>query len=286
MRSYNCVFKFRNAGTAELKVAGVIRSCGCTATLLSAEELAPQDEAELEVEFKVGMARGNIVRHVTVRSNDPDEPAKRVEIKADVVPRLDIKPGSHYFRQVRKREGGTAWFDVKPTELEKIESVEMKCTTEHFSAELQPAGAGTNKYKVKLSIADDAPLGRISGALEFFVNGETEMCSRVPVTGYLIGDIDVSPKRLLFRATRGTENKLESVEVTSGTGTAFRVRKVSTDVPDLEAELVSHEEGKRYSVIARLGSNVRPGQLRGNITIHTDNDLEPQIEVPVYGTVN
>jgi hypothetical protein len=286
MRSYDCVFKFRNAGTAELKVAGVTRSCGCTATLLSAEELAPNEEAELEVEFKAGMARGNIVRHVTVRSNDPDEPAKQVEIKANVVPRLDIKPGSHYFRQVRKREGGTAWFDVKPTELEKIESVEMKCATEHFSAELQPGGDGTNEYKVKLSIADDAPLGRISGALEFFVNGETEMCSRVPVTGYLIGDIDILPKRLLFRATRGTENKLESVEVTSGTGTAFRVRKVSTDVPDLETELVLQEEGKRYSVIARLGSNVRPGQLRGNITIHTDNELQPQIEVPVYGTVN
>jgi len=61
---------------------------------------------------------------------------------------------------------------------------------------------------------------------------------------------------------------------------------VSTDVPNLETELVSLEEGKRYSVIARLGSNASPGQLRGNITIHTDNALQPEIEVPVYGTVN
>jgi len=286
MRSYECVFKFKNAGTAELKIDGVARSCGCTATLLSSEELAPNEEAELEVEFKAGMARGNIVRHVTVRSNDPDEPAKQVEIKANVVPRLDIKPAAHYFRQVRKREGGTVWFDVKPTELEKIESVEMKCTTGHFLADLQPTGAGTNEYKVKLSIADDAPLGRISGALEFFVNGETEMCSRVAVTGYLIGDIDISPKRLLFRAERGSGTELESVEVTSGTGTAFRIREVSTDVPNLKTELVSHEEGKRYSVIARLGSIASPGQLHGKITIRTDNALQPTIEVPVYGTVN
>jgi hypothetical protein len=108
----------------------------------------------------------------------------------------------------------------------------------------------------------------------------------VPVTAYLTGDIDVLPKRVLFRTERGTENELGSVEITSGTGKAFQIREVSTDVPNLETELVSREEGKHYSVVARLGPNVSRGQLRGNIIIHTDNALQPKIEVPVYGTVN
>jgi len=286
MRSYECVFTFRNAGTGQLKVHGVTRSCGCTATLLSVEELAPQEEGELKVELKPGMARGKIVRRVTLRSSDPDEPGKELEMKADVVPRLDITPRSHYFRQVRKREGGTKWFDVKPTELEEIRSVEMKCTTEHFSTELQPAEDGKNQYRVKLSIANDAPLGRISGALEFFVNGETEMCSRVPVTAFLTGDIDISPKRVLFRTKRRNQEGVESIEITSGTGEAFRVHKVSSDIPTLDTELVSREEGKHYTVTASLKRGTPAGALRGNIIIHTDNALQPKIEVPVYGTVN
>jgi hypothetical protein len=286
MQSYECVFTFRNAGTGQLKVHGVTRSCGCTATLLSVEELAPQEKGELKVELKPGMARGKVVRHVTLRSNDPDEPAKELEMKADVVPRLDITPRSHYFKQVRKREGGTKWFDVKPTELEEIRSVEMKCTTDHFSTELQPGDEGKNEYKVKVSIADDAPLGRISGALEFFVNGETEMCSRVPVTAFLTGDIDISPKRVLFRAKRRNQEILETVDITSGTGEAFRIRKVSSDIPTLNTELVSQEEGKHYSVTASLKRGTPAGTVRGNITIHTDNELQPEIKVPVYGTVN
>ena len=287
MRSYECVFTFRNAGTGQLTVHGVTRSCGCTATLLSVEELAPQEKGELKVELKPGMARGKVVRRVTLRSNDPDEPAKELEMKADVVPRLDITPMSHYFRQVRKREGGTKWFDVKPTELEEIRSVEMKCTTEHFSTELQqPGDDGKNEYRVRVSIGEDAPLGRISGALEFFVNGETEMCSRVPVTAFLTGDIDISPKRILFRAKRRNQEDVETVDITSGTGKAFRIHKVSSDIPNLQTELLSHEEGKHYSVTASLKRGTPAGAVRGNITIHTDNALQPKIEVPVYGTVN
>ena len=92
MGSYEHVFKLRNAGTAKLVVDRVRSTCGCTATLLSEKEIEPGGEARLEVSLKSGMYERPLAKRITVFSNDPDEPEKKLRITATVVPRLALKP--------------------------------------------------------------------------------------------------------------------------------------------------------------------------------------------------
>ncbi len=283
MGTYECSFRFRNAGTARLVVERATSSCGCAAPVLSAKELDPGEEAELNVEFKSEMAEGPIVRNLMVKSNDPDEPIKRLRIAANIVPRLPVKPNSVYFRKVRKSERPTASLEVGPSEVEEIRSVEVNSTSEHFTYQLHAVGRKAGRYRLDVSVADDAPLGRNAGWIEFFLNGETEPCGRVRVTAYLVGDIEVEPARLTFRAERGTDTDLATVRLTSGT--AFRVLDVRSDVPVLSTELIPVDKGKQYSVIARLSPDAPAGQVRGQITIRTDNAEQPEIVVPVFGLV-
>jgi hypothetical protein len=285
MGTYKCSFKFKNAGATRLAVERATSSCGCAAPVLSERELDPGEEASLDVELKSEMAEGPVVRNLMVKSNDPDEPIKRLTIKANIVPKLPVKPKAVYFRKVRKSERPTVNLEVGPPKVERISSVEVKSTTEHFTHQLLPVDRQEGRYRVEVAIADQVPLGRSAGWLEFFLNGETEPCARVRVTAYVVGDIEVEPERLTFRAQRGAETDLSPLRVTSGTDTTFRVLDVKSDVPVLRTELVPIEQGKQYSVVARLSPDAAAGQVRGKVTIRTDNPEQPEIVVHVFGVI-
>ncbi len=81
----NYTFNFANKGTSELTIKDIKTSCGCTAALLSQDNLAPGQEGTLKVELNTQNRSGKMSRTVTISSNDPKDPAKILTIYADVV---------------------------------------------------------------------------------------------------------------------------------------------------------------------------------------------------------
>jgi hypothetical protein len=78
-------FKFVNNGSSELIIKDVKTSCGCTAALLSEDNLSPGKEGTIRVELNTANRSGKMSRTVTIQSNDPKEPAKILTISADIV---------------------------------------------------------------------------------------------------------------------------------------------------------------------------------------------------------
>lgn len=71
-------FIFRNEGTAPLKITRVTTSCGCTAALVSANEVAPGQEGRLKVTFDSRGYYDKVIKYVYFESNDPEKP--RIEL--------------------------------------------------------------------------------------------------------------------------------------------------------------------------------------------------------------
>ena len=78
-------FNFANKGTTNLTIKDIKTSCGCTAALLSQDNLAPGQEGTLKVELDTKNRSGKMSRTITINSNDPKDPAKVLTIYADVV---------------------------------------------------------------------------------------------------------------------------------------------------------------------------------------------------------
>jgi hypothetical protein len=81
----NYTFNFANKGTSALTIKDIKTSCGCTAALLSQDNLAPGQEGTLKVELDTKNRSGKMSRTVTINSNDPKDPAKVLTIYADIV---------------------------------------------------------------------------------------------------------------------------------------------------------------------------------------------------------
>lgn len=80
----NYTFKFTNKGSSQLKIKDIKTSCGCTAALVSNDNLAPGQEGTIKVELDTKNRSGKMSRTVTIQSNDPKDPTKILTIYADI----------------------------------------------------------------------------------------------------------------------------------------------------------------------------------------------------------
>jgi hypothetical protein len=285
MREYECAFKLRNSGTADLMIENVSSTCGCTATLLSDEIIEPGGEGEIKVTFKSGMYSRNIRKTIRVRTNDPGEPQKSLYVKATVVPRLTLTPKLLNFEDTHRKEGATKSITIKPAENEDVSSIRVKLGTRNFSAKLERVSVVENEYKVIVSVRKNRPIGRVTGVMEFYVNEETQPCARLRVSATIVGDITLSPNRLVFRTKLGSDDEIKPITLTSTASEPLQILSVESDVPGLKVEASPVEKANSFAIVSRLAPDAQPGSMQGNITIRTNNADQSEITVPVRGTV-
>ncbi len=78
------ILKFINKGKAVLKIKNIKTSCGCTAAIMSKNEIPPGGEGKIKVEFDSTTQLGKIRRSIRIISNDPVHPKTYLNIFADV----------------------------------------------------------------------------------------------------------------------------------------------------------------------------------------------------------
>jgi hypothetical protein len=80
------IFTIKNIGREELIISRVRASCGCTATMLSSDHIAPGKSAELKATFNPTGFKGLVKKDINIESNDPQIPNKKITIIAEVEP--------------------------------------------------------------------------------------------------------------------------------------------------------------------------------------------------------
>jgi len=97
----DCVFRFGNGGSDDLRILQVEPTCGCTTALLSAPVLRPGERGGIRVVFDSDNFTGEVVKEVEVRSNDPVRPSVTLRVVALVEPEIDFEPRIVAFDDVR-----------------------------------------------------------------------------------------------------------------------------------------------------------------------------------------
>jgi len=88
------VFEFSNVGSDPLIIDRVKSSCGCTAALVSAKEVAPGMSGEVRATFDSTRFHGNVVKTIYVYSNDPDRKLIQLHLRGNVKEELQLSARS------------------------------------------------------------------------------------------------------------------------------------------------------------------------------------------------
>lgn len=126
----------RNTGTERLVLKNIEASCGCTGTILAAQEVKPGESTALAITFNSRNFSGNVQKTVTVYSNAANDPRLTIRFTATVVDEIRLSPGHFWFRDAILGSVSTLKVNIRNNGADPLRLTGWRCTLAGFSLTL------------------------------------------------------------------------------------------------------------------------------------------------------
>lgn len=277
------VFTIRNTGQAPLEIKNVVTSCGCTAAKPSKTVLAPGEIATIAASVDTSYEHGHSLSVVTVATNDPRNPALQLKLEGVIKPQVTAQPEDLDFGKVH--HGTAAARDVELSDMVGGGGFALK-SVKNSSPYVKVTSAARTDGKpgalLHVALSPAMPPGPISDTIEI----ETSRAPlRVAVLGVVTGDLTVEPAQVSFGIVPHHQGAVRIIRLANASQRAIKVLGVESTNHSVEARVDPVTPGKEYKVTLALRPNTPDGQIRGALTIKTDDPQQATLSVPYYGIV-
>ena len=285
-------FVIRNDGDAPLEVREVRAACGCTVVDYD-KVIAPGKTGKVQVTLDTASFNGPVAKSVTVYTSDPDTPTMELTVRTDVGQFIKMKPGYARFIMVQGEKEGkivqTLWTpDKSPIEVVKVESPYPFLNVRFWEAkpeERLEESADQQQWKVELQIASDAPVGALTEPIKVHTNHPKQKLMQIPVSGFVRPVLAVTPPVVDVGQVDGKQPVRFSLNVRNFATEPIKVTGIAGDLQGIDAKIEPLQEGREYRVQVTFQPEARKGPVNGKLTLTTDSQKVPRIEVQLKGTV-
>ena len=282
------VFKFKNTGDLLLRVEKVRTSCGCTAALISKEEIAPGEEGEIKTEFNTSRYRGKQKKYIYVNTNDPLRPTVQLEFSVEVKTAGTISPSSINFRKVTRGQKVSQSVRFTPEEG-SLKVIKIETQPEFFQGRIiggkTVEGGVEAPVEIEVTLSPDTPIGHYSGSLTIHTDHPKFPKSQCSLTAVVEGLVQYSPRTVFFNQNEQENRTKKSVRLTKGGKPDLEILGIETTLPQFQTELIPIKPGSEYEVSIQPAPAASPSQLRGNIIVRTNQAEEKEIKIPLVTSV-
>lgn len=225
--------------------------------------------------------RGELLRRVTVTTNDRANISAQLECLAKVLSAVKCEPDLIAFGQIERDapeqvqtvtisrgDGGPLHPKVVSTSGNTEAETELK--------ELEPG----EKYELRVAIKPPWPNNAIRGNITLETGVEQAKFQEIAYYASIPPRLQAEPARLMVRPDPEREARSIATLRWSG-GPPGKVTEVTVSDPQVKAA-VQESEGNQIVVID-VPAGYRPTQRAGNIvTVLTDDPAVPSISIPIY----
>lgn len=283
----NTVFKFENVGEGPLEIINVGTSCGCTTAKPEKSVYQPTESGQIPVEFDSTRFSGPITKRITITTNDATSPKTVVTIKGTVIVDVEFKPTSVFFPNAKMGTSSTRTINLSTKKLDSLEIDNLQVNIENdcVTAVLEK----TDDKNLAINVIADGtkfPPGkaRFSGYLTFDTNSKTQPTIRIPVTINVRRPVKATPNSAYFFASKQGKTREVSIRVISNENQDFKITDMSSDLEFINVEM-KEDNGKSKTLTATLGADAKLGKFSGKIKLKLDVSDQPELEIPVRGSV-
>lgn len=274
------VFTFTNTGNAVLEITRVRSGCGCTASNLSSDRIAPGQSGEIRVSFNTRGYRGRKSQYVYVTSNAPASPTLRLTLATTVKTLAAFSPRHLQFGRVMEGRAEvreiSLVFDGEPAAVREI-SVEPNL----FSARILESGEA-GRIPIEVSISPEAPPGQHRGTLTARLDHPRFPSLTARLHAVVEEAVQFSPRTLSFNRAEQESGTVKEIRIVNKGEKPIAIQGAASQIPEFEVvEIKTVIPGKEFTVTVRLRPPAEPGNYSGNIRIATDRPGEELIEVPL-----
>lgn len=279
------IFKFRNEGDALLVIEKVKPTCGCTGTLLSAEEIPPGEEGKIEVTFKSGLSSGKKKKMIYVYSNDPKTPSDQLHIMANIVVPVEVRPRQLYWVADRNEPSKKIIeFLYQPKMNVKI--VKLEISSPAFKASFTPKSNGERPgYDIEVAFDGALPAGNFREKLTITTDSPDYPSFPVFIRGRIAGKVRVVPNAVALGVIKSDSLPSRAIRVYAKDNRDFEITGIEPTSPLISTEITKDVNSNGYRVKVALTTKPPQGAFSEKIRIKTSLNGENPLEVAVYAFV-
>lgn len=278
-------FILTNTGTLPLVINSVRPACGCTAALPPSGPIAPGQTGTITVTFNTSGYDGSKEKSVHVYTNDLTMQDFDIFLKGEVEGTIDIEPQSVNFGTVRSSGDfllKNVQVKLKPLSTLKIKEISASSNliliqnkvindrSASFTVAFAPTGANGTLLQKVIITADN------KGTPEYFT---------VPVTAKIEGTLIVEPRIVSFGLVTQDQILERDIKIASPKAGELNIHSYSSSDPAFGLTLKQIEPGTAYVLSVKLDPKKLTGDVRGTITVETNNKEQPQIELTAYAAL-
>jgi Protein of unknown function (DUF1573)/Flagellar-associated PapD-like len=277
-------FTIKNTGKGYLDISGVKTSCGCTTGSPSKMHVAPGETSDIAVSFDTHFQKGHQVRTITAFTNDPDNPQVAMTMQGIVKKQAEAVPGEVAFGDVKKGTEETKELLINDLNPQRgsfsVGPVSNSNSSIAVVQEKRPDGKPGALLKV--SLLKTMPTGPFDDSIKIVTN---RVPLQVDVFGNVTGDLNVDPAQVSFGLVPHGADIVRIFKLSNQGPHPVKVLDVASSSPAVGAVAEAVTPGKEYKVTVTLRHGTPDGQLRGNLTIKTDDPDQATLNVPFYAIV-
>jgi hypothetical protein len=266
----NHVFVIKNIGNDVLKIASARGSCGCTATMVSKNEIPPGGEGQVQVRLSTLGRVGLLEKTVTVASNDPKQPSLILKMKGKVERYLSFDPEFLNLQKVLKgkKVTATARLSGKLAQDARLSNL-VPSDPKAISAKL------LDEKTIEVVFDASQVEGQFSGTVVAETNLEKPKNVTLRITARVVQDLFVEPERVYLPEEAVDEKLGAQVKVLSLTGKPFSIKRAYD--PQGFVRVNVQKDGGNY--ILDLSLKKAPSEGHGVVVVETDSKDQKKLEV-------
>ncbi len=279
-------FVLENRGSEDLLIHRVVAACGCTASSLDSESIAPGDSGKVRVVFDTSGFAGAKRKTVRVYTNDLDQSATLLTLEGEVEPDVNVEPKRVFFQDVLH---GADWEPVeKSVSIRVRKNSDISITgIENFSPHVIVSKdlVSPKEYRLRIRLSREAPIGELRERVVVKLQGAEVKTLNIPIFASVRGSLALKPPSLAFGVLEGDKLIRRSVKLQNIGKKPIKVLDVRSSHPAIEASSKELREGKVFVINVAVDPKKLQSDLRASIEIETDSEDQENLALSVYGVL-
>jgi hypothetical protein len=143
-----------------------------------------------------------------------------------------------------------------------------------------------NAGEVKATFNSGNYRGKVKKTIAVLSNDPDTPSHKLTIYGEIIEEISINPRNINFGSFRADNqtNKTVKVSLKSQSGPDFKITKITSSKPFVEASATVDQNGE-YTIVATLKDYHEIGRFSGKIFLDTNSSKQPKSSIVFYGVV-
>ena len=276
------IFNFTNSGDDLLILTNVQPSCGCTTAGEWSRKVEPGKTGTIPIQFNSANYSGQVMKTVTVTSNDKSKPSFGLQIKGTVWKPIDVQPSFAVMNIPPDTQSNvTTKVHIVNNMDEVITLSPPESSQKAFTAILLTNTPGKD---FEMIITAKPPFEAAQAQSQITIKTSSTNVPTLTVTAWanVQQPVVVSPPQLVLAAGPLVNKQTVSVNIQNNGVNPLKLSEPAVDAKGAEVQLTEPNPGRAFTATLTFPVGFElAGGAKAEFTVKTDHPKFPLIKVPI-----